>query len=319
MFIKQGRARVRCRGLRVRDTPLFCQQSGDLMIGKKMYLCQSCIWQVITLKETAMKNIKRTLTILAIIVLAFSFPTVSFAANPKGDGDTLAIKRQICFLKDFTHLQEKDCGLAVTADLPVKGSKTLVDSITVFLNEELYGYFDYEADNHRLPYEKVFSTDIPHLLKHYQKVYRPYYDVKNPNVCEFATHCLELNLVAQTETYVTYEVIYVFFGEGLEEARFWVTFAKSDGHRLKEVVSTDNLTRYLREHPEVNDNGVWSDIRECMAKNDDFSRSIQAGLLNGKLALQFIWAPGIYDDSQYDLTPLKPYLSAEAQALVNGR
>lgn len=265
-----------------------------------------------------MKHIKRTLTLLAITVLVLSFPTSGFAANPKGGDDTLVIKRQTCFLKDYTHLQERDCGLGIAADLPVKGPQALVDSITVFLNEELYRYFDYSTNgNHRLPYKKVFSTDIPHLLKHYQKVYRPYYNVKNPDVCEFATHCIELNLVAQTATYVTYEVIHQFFGEGLEEARSWVTFAKSDGHRLKDVITTDKIIHYLQEHPEANDNGVWKDIRECMAKNDNFSNAIHAGLLNGKLALQFIWTPGIYDDSQYDLAPLKPYLSAEAQALVN--
>ena len=266
-----------------------------------------------------MKNIHRTITTLVITIMTLAFLTAGYVANPKGGDDTLAVNRQMCFLKDYSHLQEKDCSLGVIADLPVKGSKTLVDSITVFLNEELYVYFDYSTDdNHRLPYEQVFSTDIPHLLKHYQKVYRPFYDVKNPNVCEFATHCLELNMVAQTTTYVTYEVVDVFCGEGLEEARTWVTFAKSDGHRLKEVITEDNMVRFLQEHPEQGDNGVWGDILESMVNNEPI-RIVRVGLLNDSLAFQYIWAPGIFDDSRYDLAPLKPYLTAEAQALVEGR
>ena len=266
-----------------------------------------------------MKNIKRTFSILVITVLALSFLTTGFAANPKGGDDTLAVKKQACFLKEYTHLQEKDCGLSVAADLPMKGPKTLIDSISVFLNEELYSYFDYSTDEkHRLPYEKVFSTDIPHLLKRYQKAYRPYFDVKNPDVCEFATHCLELNLVAQTATYVTYEVINIFFGEGLEEARSWVTFAKSDGHRLNKVITDENLLRFFQEHPEQRDNDLWNGIMFNMNEHGSLP-SYYVGLLNDSLAFQYVWAPGIFDDFKYDLALLKPYLTEEAQELVEGR
>lgn len=262
-----------------------------------------------------MKNIKRTISALAITVVALSLLTTGFAANPQGGNDTLVIRQHTCFLKDYTHLQEKDCGLGIVADLPVKGPKTLIDSITEFLNEELYGYFDYDADNHHLPYKKVFSTDIQHLLKHYQKVYRPYYDVKNPNICEFVTHCIELNLVAQTATYVTYEVVHQFFGEGLEEARSWVTFAKSDGHRLQEVITTDNLLRFFQEHPEQRNNHIWNDIMTTMNK-DGFLRPYNVGLLNDSLAFQYVWAPGVFDDFKCSLEPWKPYLTPEAQELI---
>ena len=252
-------------------------------------------------------------------MMTISFLTAGYAASPKTDNDTVVVKTQSCFLKNYTHIEKNDCGLGIVADLPVKGPKTLIDSITLYLNEQLYWFFDYDENNRHLPFEKVFSTNIPKLLNQYRKAYKPYFDVHNPEICEFGTNFLELNLVAQTETYITYECIYAYYGEGLEEARYWVTFDKSDGHRLKEIVTADNLIRYLREHPEVDDDGVWGDIRESMAENDNFSRPIHAGLLNGKLALQFIWAPGIYDDSQYDLAPLMSYLSAEAQALVNGK
>ena len=266
-----------------------------------------------------MKNNHKAITTIIIVIMTLAFLTAGHAANTREDNDTLAVKRQMCFLKNYSHIQEKDCGLAVIADLPVKGSKSLVDSITVFLNEELYGYFDPSTENkHLLPYEKVFSSDIPQLLKHYRKVYRPYFDEKNPDMCEFATHCLELNMVAQTATYVTYEVVDVFFGEGLEEARTWVTFAKSDGHRLREIITDDNLVRFLREHTDRRDNGVLGDIVTCM-ENGDFSRNVNAGLLNDSIAFQFIWAPGIFDDSKYDLAPLKPYLTEKAQKLVEER
>lgn len=266
-----------------------------------------------------MNIIKRTIPALVIAMIVISSLTVGYAANPKTDNDTVSVKKQVCYLKDYTHIQKNDSGLGIIADLPVKGPKTLIDSVNLYLNEQLYEYFDYDENNHHLPFEKVFSTNIQNLLKHYRKAYKPYFDVHNPEICEFGTHFLELNLVAQTETYITYECIHAFYSEGLEESRYWVTFAMSDGHRLKEVITTDNLARYLREHPEINDDGVLRAIGDCLANNENFSRAIRAGLLNDKLALQFIWAPGIYDDSQYDLTPLKPYLSAEAQSLINGK
>lgn len=265
-----------------------------------------------------MKVTKGTITTLFITIMTLSFLKAGYGANPKGDDGALVVKRQVCYLKDFTHIEERDCGLDVIADLPVKGPKKLVDSITLFLNEELYEYFEDSPDkNYHLPFKNVFSTDIPHLLKHYRKAYSPYFDVKNPDICEFSTHCLELNMVTQTATYVTYEVVYVYFGEGLEENRDWVTFAKSDGHRLKEVITKENMLRFFQDYPEIRDNGIWSDIQ--FTQNEyGIVHPFHVGLLNDTLAFQYIWAPGIFDLFKYDLAPLIPYLTDEAQSFVKG-
>ena len=48
-------------------------------------------------------------------------------------------------------------------------------------------------------------------------------------------------------------------------------------------------------------------------------RPYNVGLLNDSLAFQYIWAPGICDDFKYSLEMWKPYLTPEAQELVNGR
>lgn len=256
--------------------------------------------------------------LFSVFVLTLSFMTASYAANPKTDDGTVVTKRQECFLKKYTHLRKNDSHLDIIADLPIAGPKSLVDSITSFLNEQLYWYFNDNEEQPRLPYNKVFSTDAPHLLKHYKKAYKPFFNAKDPDVCEFAIDCLELKMVAQTATFVTYEVAYVHFGEGLEEERSWVTFVKSDGHRLKEVISYDNMVRFMKEHPQQRPVDVWEDIQRNTTTHES-PRSYQAGLLNDKMAFQYRWAPGIFDDSEYDLATIKPYLSEEAQELYSGK
>lgn len=263
-----------------------------------------------------MKKNNRTFSAVVITMMTLNLLIVGCVTNTTTDDGTVATERQECFLKHFTHLRENDCDLVITADLPVKGAKTVIDSITVFLNEQLYEYFDKGEDGFRLPYETVFSADIPHLLEHYRDAYSPYFDADSTHICEFATHCLELNMVAQTATYITYEINNVFFGEGIEEARSWVTFAKADGHRLRSVISPENLVRFFQEHPEQRNSDIWNDI-QSKTENNESLRVFNVGLLNDSLAFQYVWTTGAYDDSKYDLTTLRPYLSTEAQELIN--
>lgn len=262
-----------------------------------------------------MKTIVKTFWTLAIAILSLSILTISCTNTPKEGADSVLVERQVCFLKHFSHLQENDCDMDITVDLPIQGPKVLVDSITNFLNEQLYMYFE-NGEDVRLPYEEVFSTDILNLVEHYREAYSPYFNEDSTHKCELGTHCLELNMAAQTASYVTYEVVNVFFGEGVEEACSWITFAKYDGHRVNNVITTENMIRFFKEHPNQRSSDVYGDIQYKM-ENNDIIQLDNVGLLNDSLAFQYIWNIGIYDDFKYDLTMVKPYLSSEAQDLID--
>ena len=259
-------------------------------------------------------NAKATLCLLMAGVMAASL-SLSCATNCKTTDKPFAVENHHCFLKHFTHFEPNDSDMYVAIDIPVNAPKAITDSITMFINEELYSLFDNGKDRH-LPYEKVFSANLSNLAEHYCNAYRPFYDEDEPYITEYV-HWLELNMVAQTETYVTYEVLCGFMGEGLEELRSWTTFIKKDGHRLKEVIRSENMLRFYEDYPEMIAADIWCDVQHDLTEGFSFSLD-NTGLLHDSLAFQYFWNMGIYEDYKYPLKYVKPYLSEEAQALVSG-
>ena len=133
--------------------------------------------------------------------------------------------------------------------------------------------------------------------------------------CFLKNYTLAMNLVAQTDTYVTYEVDWIFFGEGNEVAKEWVTFVLADGHRLKEIISNKNMMRFYKKHPELRNEDIWKHFHA-------YDRSYlvdQVGLLNDSVAHQYPFAPGIYEEANYPLDVIAPYLSKEAKELIDKR
>lgn len=228
---------------------------------------------------------------------------------------TLVVEKQVCVLKSFMHLPEMFCDLYVAIDNPVDGPKYLTDSITVFFNESLYEFFDNGEDRH-LPYSSVYTSDLKHIAEHYREAYRPYFLPDSTMEHEFNMDCLELKLVAQTDTYVTYEVNWIFFGEGEEVAADWVTFAKSDGHRLNSVISNEDMLRFYRENPKYRDENVWSHIQYQLSQGNEVWMGSPTGLLGDSVAHQFQYTTGIYEDLKYPMEAIRPYLSNEAQEMT---
>ena len=126
-----------------------------------------------------------------------------------------------------------------------------------------------------------------------------------------------MNLAAQTDAYVTYEVNSIFFGEGVETATEWVTFAGSDGHRLAEIISEDEMRRFYREQPKLASLNIWEDIlNHCYEDNSLVDIVWSVGLLGDSLAHQYVYAPGIFENIKYPMNAIAPYLSREAQELI---
>ena len=166
----------------------------------------------------------------------------------------------MCVLKNYTHITTEVLPLYISIDLPVKGPKPLMDSLTIFLNKVLYHYFDNGDDRH-LPYETVYSKDVIHLVEHYRDTYKRFFLNDSTTEHEFESDCLSVSLCAKTDSYVTYEVDRLFFGEGDEVSKEWVTFILPDGQRLKEIISKKNVLRFYEEHPELRSNDIWEHIQ----------------------------------------------------------
>ena len=231
------------------------------------------------------------------------------------DSQLLVTERQECKLGDYTHMTGEVFPLTIGIDIPTEGPQALVENITDFLNEELYDFFDNGLNI--IPYESLYSKDANHLAEHYREAYAASFFAGDSTVYEFPPCCLEIKLAAQTKTYVTFQVNHIFFGEGVEVMTEWTTFDKSDGHRLQEVISDAEMLRFYREHPELRNNDVWSDIQLYYQEDDAASGlSGNVGLLNDSLAHQYTYAPGIFEDMTYPLEAIAPYLSQEAQELI---
>lgn len=252
---------------------------------------------------------------LVLSGLTMAFLVAGCTTTRETSDSYVAVKRSSCFLMHFAYYEPDDSDMYINIDIPVKGPKALTDSITVFFNEQLYCLFDNGEDRH-LPYEKVYSNNLSDLAMHYWQTYRPFYGKDAPYITPFV-HWFELKMVAQTDTYVTYEIVSGFMGEGPEESRYWTTFVKKDGHRVKEVISSQNMLRFMEDYPEMKASEIWCNTQRYKKEGYEIFLN-NVGLLADSLAFQYFWAMGIYEDIQYPLTVIKPYLSEEAQESLSG-
>lgn len=254
---------------------------------------------------------------LGIIAACVGILILTSCQTNKGTSrQPLIVERQECLLKHFTHMTSEVLPVSVAIDAPVEGSQTLRDSVTAFLNETLYAFFDNGEERH-IPYESVFSGDVIHLAEHYREAYASFFHVDTTDTHEFETDCLEVYLAAQTDTYVTYEVNHILYGEGVETAKDWVTFVKSDGHRLREVISEQEMLRFYHENFELSNFNVLEDILNHLYEEDSLYGIVcSVGLLGDSLAHQYVYAAGIFEDTRYPMDSIAPYLTEEAQALI---
>lgn len=262
-----------------------------------------------------MKNTGNKTHQIFLFFCALLLTITNFCVIQEANSQPLVVENHECVLKNYTHVTSMVLPLYISIDLPIRGPKDLTDSLTDFLNETLYQYFDNGNDRH-LPYQTVYSKDIRHLIEHYRDAYKRFFLPDSSELHEFNTDCLEISLVAQNDTYITYKVNWIFWGEGEEDAKEWVTFVLADGHRLTEIISNKKMLKFYRKHPELRNEDVWNTIclydrKSCLVGS--------VGLLNDAVAHQFLYAPGIEEVTKYPLDAIAPYLSKEAKALISKR
>ena len=93
-----------------------------------------------------MKTIIFNIIICALIPMLTSCCTIQ-----KENDQQFVTKNHMCVLKSYTHITTEVMPLYISIDLPVKGPQPLMDSLTIFLNQVLYHYFDNGDDKHLPP------------------------------------------------------------------------------------------------------------------------------------------------------------------------
>lgn len=189
-------------------------------------------------------------------------------------------------------------------DFPTEGPQPLMDSVIEFVNERLYQLFDMENGAH-IPFKKARVMNSDNIVYDYISKYRKLYGRTELNN---STYSLKLEMVAQTETFVTYEIHDDNCSAGCWYRTSWETFRKDNGHRVKELISDKDMVRFINENP-------WCDYGLLAGTTG----AISVGLLDDGM----VW---FYDPTgwteqmevQYDYDDIFPYLGNESQALISG-
>ena len=208
--------------------------------------------------------------------------------------------------------------LGAEVDFPVDGPQPLMDSIKMFVKGELYHMFDwnyteedYEEMIH-LPYKQVCKWDGDNIVTVFLDNYRPLYEKYGLGV---GAHYLNLKIVAQTETFVTYFGEYTWCGASCSTGYCYYTFRKKDGSLLNSITNMKKIRSFLKAYPQ------YKDVFSLMT--DDLDLEFLGLLEEGVKCDYLFWPefPNYNPDEDRDeivipYSEIKPYLSQEAQELI---
>lgn len=199
-----------------------------------------------------MKNTKK-LGLLLISGVALALSVIGC-----GENNSESIDSQMLIVEN----QHVDCyETKLSVDVPIKGPQPLLDSIKIFLNQEVHDAFEgslREWDREELGIgtsaisaKKVYTDDMSRLLSSYAKKYAALWDKYETTEYDLYKYDIYTNLsmIAQTDSYVTFvkEVTYCINGNH-PKIEGCYTFSKKDGHRISNVIEWKELVRYVIEH-----------------------------------------------------------------------
>ncbi len=202
----------------------------------------------------------------------------------------------------------------IAVDVPIKGPRPLLDSLKVFLNAEVYRVFEslaFESGNATTFTPKdVYTNDMSRLLDSYADTYSGH--IGKISEWDWPSG-FSLFLVAQTESFVTYGLE---FYRGRGSSMCCHTFSKKDGHKIGEIITEENLVKFLNDHPSVEH--PFFDF-QIYGEEPSQWKFFEVGLLeDGALCINECWQ-NHYLASKFSYKKLLPYLSSEAQELINTR
>ena len=247
--------------------------------------------------------------ILTIAMTSYKTPTFQ-------DKHFLKVERQEWVIQHMTdYLPSYVFDIGITVDVPVGGSPVLIDSVMGLLNESIYLFLDDRHEPRFAPGE-LYCSDGKQLLQYYREAYHPYIQ----DTCKFCgclpvVDYLNVTLLEQTDSFITYEVSNYFIGEGDCDYLRWVTFDKRDGHQLSQVVRKDGLLDLLKMSS-GKDYDVWWDVEYRLSIESELFYSTEFGLTSDSIWCQYLYAPGIVETFPFDMKTAYPYLTEEAKKLL---
>lgn len=260
------------------------------------------------------KNILLVLSVIAAGITAVALTGFKNHVIPRKQ--PLVVERQQWTLQHMRgNIPSEEFDIGVTMDVPVNGTRFLVDSVTCLLNESLYRFFE-DNSTPRFAPKELYCPDGKLLLQHYREAYKPYI----VDTCEFHGGCptfdyLSVTLMEQTDLYVTYEVSNYFIGEGDCNYLKWVTFDKRDGHRLRKVINDKDIPALLKT-TDGTDYNVWYDAEYDLLDGYEIAWRCDFGLTADSLRCQYFLAPGIVETFMLDMESVRPFLTEEAEKLL---
>ena len=264
-----------------------------------------------------LKKMKKScLWLLAAGIITLFFTGFCIPAKPKKQ--PFVVERQECvfqFMVGFIPSHDIDIGF--TVDVPVGGGKTVVDSVMRFINEAVYGFME-SGDGSDFTPEQVYCADGKQFAKHYYDAYKPLvsdtcYEMEEGPGRFCDPEYFSVIMVGQTDAFVTYQIGTLYLGEGALFFCEWFSFSKDDGHRLQNLITTENLLRFFEEHPEE-ENDISDEMKALIYNGYSIEGGSTFGLTGDKLLHQFR-IPGDIYDAEYNLEVIKPYLTDEAKKL----
>ena len=214
-----------------------------------------------------------------------------------------------------THEENSDFSATMTVAAPVDGPQALIDSVMVLLNNEMYDFCEFcahfDEDIESFSREEMYTNDGAQLLNHYLEKYKPLIQDSVWNLFDRS-----IGMEAQTESFVTYGVEHFHCGASCGSEKYYYTFDKGDGHRIGEIISHENLSRFFEDHPEnatieeSEENLGWTFDSEVEFENTEF------GLLADRFLLVIEGVGNHYMVKEFPYSLVGSYLSPEAQSLV---
>lgn len=228
--------------------------------------------------------------------------------------DTLFIR---VVFEDSVIVSSYEAGAEV--DYPIGGPQPLTDSVRQFVKRELYNLFDWDnteanaQEEIHIPFQRVCEWNGENIVTDFVNNYRPLYEKEDMFV---GAVYLNLLLMAQTETFVTYYAQHIHCGASCNSEYSYHTFRKRDGHLLKEVLNKKGIMSFLKAYPQYKDVFLIGD--------EDLDYFTFSGLFDDGLHCSYLivsdWPDYNPEEGWHEIiipyAEIKPYLSKEAQELI---
>lgn len=243
---------------------------------------------------------------LAAIILALFTVGCSEKKNKSIESQPLVVERQYAKIEGCSEWDY----LEFAIDVPIKGPQPLLDSIKWFLINELYQALpDDIADPFPYKAEEVNPYDMAHLLSSFTDKYSN--KIKN-DLDGFCS--INLFLIAQTESFVTYGYECYHGSGSTGSALFLHTFSKTDGRRIENIISWNDVKRFIKRHP--NSDQPFDQSQLESKDIEDFNHFYDAGLTEEGLLLVNEMTGNHYGTVTLKYKEVLPYISTEARNLV---